>query len=283
MAYTSYSDVIQPGVFNQYTIEQSVERNALLRSGMIPENPFLTAGLLTGNTAFNVRTWQNTDEGNTANVTTSASGDTGTVTALSSNQQIAVRVARNNGYGSADFAASLAGADPQTAMAAMASGKLMKDRQRALIQILKGTLNETVAASLVNTVAAGANDAATKRIGSGTVIDTVSAFGDQTLDMAEAGAPVGVIAMHSQTYNYLIKNDFTSFLRSSEQFYGLKNYLGLMVIVDDRLPTSGSGNTTIYTTYIMKPGAVQLGFGQDRKSTRLNSSHSAKSRMPSSA
>ena len=45
----------------------------------------------------------------------------------------------------------------------------------------------------------------------------------------------------------------------------------------------GSGNTTYYAIYETQTVNWEVGIGTDRKSTRLNSSHSQQSRMPSSA
>jgi hypothetical protein len=258
---TALSNVIVPAVFAPYVLEQSLVKNALIQSGVISHNPVLDAKLAGGGATFNLPSWRPLDaSGTAANVPTDDNTVLATPEAIVARANIAVRLERNKVYGATDIIQSLVGSDPMSAVGAYVGLAMNQWRQASLLKMLAGTINTTNLSSNVNSVAVEATASYTTatRINSGTVIDTLTAMGDFASNL-EGYA----IFMHGDTYRYLLKNDFTSFVRPSQQNAGIGSYMGMQVIVDDTLPkVAGSTSGFKYTTYIMKPGAVGFGFTQ---------------------
>lgn len=272
---TALSNLIVPQVFAPYMLEQSLVKNALIQSGVITRNPLLDEKLAGGGTTFNLPSFRPLDaSGTAANVPTDDNTVLATPEAIIGRAQIAVRLARNKVWGATDIVRTIAGSDPMAAIGSYVGLEINKWRQLSLVNLLAGTVNTTNLSSNVNSIAVEATGSytASTRINAGTVVDTLSAMGDfatNTDGMA--------IFMHSDTYRYLIKSDFTSFQRQSFQSLGLgqnavdgssapgmQQYLGMQVIIDDTLPkVAGSTSGYKYTSYIVKPGAITFGFTPD--------------------
>jgi hypothetical protein len=269
---TALSNIIVPAVFAPYMLEQSLVKNALIQSGVISRNPLLDEKLAGGGLSFNLPSWKPLDaNGTSANVPTDDNTVLATPEAIIARENLAIRVDRNKLFGATDIVRSIAGSDPMAAVGAYVGLAINQWRQASLLKTLQGTVNATNLSSNVNSVAVETTASYTSatRINSGTVVDTLSAMGDFATNMDGYA-----IFMHSDTYRYLIKNDFTSFQRQSFQNFGLgqngvdgasapgmQQYLGMQVIVDDTLPkVAGSTSGFKYTTYIIKPGAISFGF-----------------------
>lgn len=269
---TALSNIIVPAVFAPYMLEQSLVKNALIQSGVITHNPVLDEKLAGGGLVFHMPSWKPVDaNGTAANIPTDDNTVLATPEAIIARENVAVRLDKNKVYGATDIVRSIAGSDPMAAVGAYVGGAINQWRQASLLKILAGTINTTTLSSNVNSVAVEATGsyATATRINAGTVVDTLTVMGDFATNMDGYA-----IFMHSDTYRYLIKNDFTSFQRQSFQNVGLgqnavnggtapgmQQYLGMQVIVDDTLPkVAGSTSGFKYTTYIMKPGAVSFGF-----------------------
>jgi len=82
------------------------------------------------------------------------------------------------------------------------------------------------------------------------VIDTRSALGDRAGDS-------DVIAMHSKALAVANKADLIDYLRPSEYEPELPYFLGMRVVVDDRLPYTSA--TDVTEVYIMGAGSVLFG------------------------
>jgi len=270
MAVTRLSDVIVPQVFASYMLEQSIVKNLLIQSGVVSENAVLSAYLAGGGQTFNLPSWKPIDQnGTAANVPSDDTAVQATPEAVVARKQIAVRLDRNKVFGTADITAALAGSDPLDAVGSYAGLAINQWRQDSLRNVLLGCVNVTNAAGLVNSVAVEATGSytAATRINASTVIDTFTGWGDSIMAMKGSA-----IFMHSDTYRYLVKNDFTSFSRGSFQTIslgqnattgaapGMDQYLGMWVFVDDTLPkVAGTTSGFKYTSYIVKPGAVTFG------------------------
>lgn len=76
--------------------------------------------------------------------------------------------------------------------------------------------------------------------------------------------------MHSKVFNYRTSTDDTSFARSSQQAYGLLTYLGMPVFVDDTVPVAAGGtNGHVYTTYVIKAGAIRFGYSPPKNAPEV--------------
>lgn len=264
MATTQISDVIVPEVFFAYIREAEDNVNRLVQSGAVVVDPRVEAFLGGGGATMNVPSWKPT-EGDAENVSTDDPTDVATANKLTTGNQIAHRLDRNNAWSSADLTAHFAGSDPMAAAAAYAAGERLSKRQTALVNVLNG-LFDTVApgplsASHLNDIAekttAGSAAVATS-IGAGAVIDTLSAFGDSQ------GSGM-LLAVHSDTHRLLQKQNLIDFQPSNVQDIGWGTYLGFTLLVDDGMPKTVFDTTGLwYRSYILKPASVTVTVGTPR-------------------
>lgn len=258
MAYTAISDIIVPQVFAPYMLEQSLEKNALIKSGLVAMNPALSAALAGGGLTFNFPSFRNADESSTAaNVSSSDATSNATPEKMVGRSNIAVRMERNKVWQSTDLTASVAGADPLLALAAQLGDSINKWRTATLFSLLAGVVNETNMASNVNTIASESVSGAgvATKISSGAIIDTLGAWGD----MASSAQGVALV-MHSDVYRALQKLEPTAFLPLSTTNIFFPAFMGMPVLVDDRYTKrAGTTDGSVYTTFYFKPGALEFG------------------------
>lgn len=268
MASTQISDIVVPTQFAAYALEASLEKNALLKSGLIALNPLLSAKLQAGGgITFNFPSFKNADESSTAaNVPSSDASTKATPEKMVARSNIAVRMERNKLWSSADLTATVAGADPLQALIAQVGDAVAKWRTATLMSVLGGVVNTTVLGATgsggnVNVIAAEATGSVTAdtSFSAGALIDTLAVWGDMGVD-ADAEKPF--VVMHPAIKRRLMKADPVSFRPASEANVFFDTYLGFQVITSERY-TSRAGTTsgTVYTTYLVKPGAIEMGVG----------------------
>lgn len=269
MASTAISDIIVPQVFAPYALEQSLARYPLLNGGIISLNPALSANLAGGGLTFNFPSFRNVDESATAaNVSNSDAASAATPEKMVARSNIAVRMERNKVWSSTDLTAAVAGADPLAAVAAYAADAINKWRNASLFSVLGGVMNETVMASSVNTIAsesiAGAS-AATK-YSADALIDTMSVWGDSALE-----APM--LVMHSDMFRKLQKSEPNAFVPVSSTNVFFPTYLGFPVMVQDTYTKrAGTTDGSVYTIYMVKPGAIEMGVTQHANAVEVERS-----------
>jgi hypothetical protein len=259
------SSVIVPQVYVPYVLEQSVVKNGLLKSGIVASNPVMSNYLAQAGEGANILTFQNFDaNGTSANASSTDPTVQATAQTVTGRKQYFAKVGRNKVFASSNFAAALLNVDPAAVIAANMADVIIQWRQTTLMNILQGCVNSTVASANVNNVAVEATTSytSTTQINPNTVLETLSALGDLGVRDQMSNVETGIaIFMHSDTYRYLSANDFTSFQRASTQTYGFTTYLGMPVIVDDTLPkVAGTTSGHIYTTYIVRAGAINFGY-----------------------
>lgn len=265
-ALTQISDVIVPTLFAGYVLEQSVVQNKLITSGLIAVNPAMSAWLAGGGFVENFPSFLHTDVSDTAALVPSDNDATiAEAEKVTAHKQVAVRMKRNKVWQAATLAGQLAGADPMAAAAAMAGQAMNKVRQTSLLAVLAGTINETRAANLVNTIASESisGASASTKFSASAVIDTLAGWGDNATN-------AGGIVVHSDTYRAMQKANLISYVPTNVQDIGWGTYLGFTVIVDDTAPKrAGTTDGYVYTSYIVRPGAINLGMASGADAVEL--------------
>lgn len=255
MAYSQIADVIVPTLFAGYVLEQSVQQNKLISSGLVSPNPAMSAWLAGGGIVESFPSFLNTDVSSTAALVPTDDTTAATPEKVTANKQVAIRLKRNKVWQASSLAGQLAGADPMAAAAAFAGGAMNKVRQTSLLAMLAGTVNETRAANLVNTIAVeivGSVTASTQ-FSAGALIDTLTGWGDNATN-------AGGLVIHSDTYRAMQKANLIVYLPTAAQDIGFGTYLGFTLIVDDTAPKrAGTTSGLVYTSYVVRPGALGLG------------------------
>lgn len=251
MATTRVVDVIVPEIFNPYVINRSTELSALWQSGIIGTIPELEGTLTEGNVLVNMPFWKDLDGEDETLKDTEGWGLT--PGKIGSAKDVSTQLFRGRAWASSDLAAAMAGDDPMRAIGDLVAGYWTRREQAALISVLKGILIGT-GATLKNThvydisVNTG-TPAETNKIGSAAIVTAFSKLGDAYDKLT------GMI-MHSVPYFRLVNQQLIEYIADAEGRLTIPTYLGKRVVVDDGMPTIGSGEAMQYVTVLFGQGAI---------------------------
>jgi hypothetical protein len=277
---TTIADVIVPAIFTPYTQQLTMEKTAIVQSGVAARDDFLDNLLAGGGLTFTVPSWQ--DIGDPAeNVSNddpnSMSGDNAT----QASAEVAVRLSRNASWSTMRLATALAGADPMQSIAARVSDYWVRRLQRAVVAVANGVFagnalaDPTIGRSGnigLQAAYGKQNDLTNSIISSGYtagVTDfSAAAFIDTTTLLGDAAADVTAVFMHSVVYSRAQKNNLIDFIPDARGEINIPTFLGRRVIVDDGMPNpagdvSNGAQTAagIYHTWLVGPSAFRLGVG----------------------
>jgi hypothetical protein len=265
---TQLSSLIVPAVFAQTMLEDSIQKNALTASGVIPVDATMSAYLAGAGTLFTFPTLVNPDlAGVTANVPTSDSATQATPEVITGRAQKFLKNARNRSFNVNGLVANVIGTDPLDAIVATTSLMINQWRQKSLIAQLTGLLDKTSGVLAANTLkiaseSVAGQGAATKISTNPTssIIDALyTAWGDQ-------GTGDTVLIMHSDVWRTIAKTNTTSFLPPSIQNPQFKSFVGYPVLVDDNIgKRAGTTDGFVYTVYAIKAGSIRFGLTPDAK------------------
>ena len=277
---TTISDVIVPAIFTPYTQQLTMEKTAIVQSGVAARDDFLDNLLAGGGLTFTVPSWQ--DIGDPAeNVSSDDPNTSSTPNTTQASAEVAVRLSRNASWSTMRLATALAGADPMQSIAARVSDYWVRRLQRAVVAVANGVFAGNAQADPTNgrsgniglTAAYGKqNDLTNSIIGGGYsagVTDfSAGAFIDTTTLLGDAAADVTAVFMHSIVYSRAQKNNLIDFIPDSKGEITIPTFLGRRVIVDDGMPNpagdASNGAQTaagIYHTWLVGPSAFRLGVG----------------------
>lgn len=252
MATTRLSDVIVPVEFTDYIVQNTMEKAALVQSGVATRNGVIQAQLQAGADSFTIPNWF--DLGNDeANIVNDDPADLSIPYKLTAGKQLVRKSFLHNSWSAMNLASELSGDDALQRIRSRTVAYWDRQLQRRLIASLNGIIADNVAndsSDMVLNISAETGDAA--KFSATAVIDATAELGDNL-------SAVTAIAMHSDIYRAALKADLIAFVPQS-QGAPIRTYRGLAVIVDDSLPVS-SGN---YTTALFGPGAVGFGVSAPR-------------------
>lgn len=266
-ALTKLADVFVPEIMASYVSEQSVQQNKLVTSGIVSISPAVSSWLAGGGVVEEFPSFKHTDVSDVAAlVPTDNEATIAEAEKVESTKQAVIRLKRNKVWQAATLAGQLAGADPMLAAAQMAGAAQNKVRQTSLLATLAGTINETRAANLVNTIAlettVGLADA--NKFSAGALIDTMSGWGDNASNS-------GALFIHSDTYRAMQKANLIVYQPTNAQDIGFGTYLGFTLLVDDKAPKrAGTTSGTVYTSYVVRPGSIVLGSSTSSDAVELH-------------
>ena len=279
---TTIADVIVPEIFTPYTQQLTMEKTAIIQSGVAARDDFLDNLLAGGGLTFTVPSWQ--DIGDPAeNVSSDDASTDSTPNTTQTSGEVAVRLSRNSSWSTMRLATALAGADPMQSIASRVSDYWVRRLQRAFVAVANGvfTTNELsdptlgrsgrtglsaaygAQADLTNSIAASAYSAGVTDFQAESFIDTATLLGDAAED-------VTAVFMHSIVYSKAQKNNLIDFIPDAEGHINIPVFLGRRVIVDDGMPnpagdTANNANTGggsgLYHTWLVGPASFRLGVG----------------------
>lgn len=270
---TQISDVIVPELFTPYVRQLTEQKSRLINSGAVVRNPRLDAFLDGPGLTVNVPSMSPLDD-DAENISSDEADDR--ITGLSNNsvpkkittsQETAVRLSRNQSWSSADLVAALSAFDPLQAVSEYASSYWARRLQAAFVATVNGVFADNAAAP---TGTEHSQDDMTADISgvsytAGTTDFSTSAFIDATVTMGDSMEDLGLVMTHSIVFARMQKNNLIDFIVDSESNVRIPTYLGRTLIVDDSMPASGG----VYETWLLGRGAIQFGSSSPKKPTAV--------------
>lgn len=260
MPGTKLSDVIVPELFNPYVINKTMEKSALVASGIISQNvefdrlasqasPLINMPFFEDLTGESEQIIEDTDL---------------TDNKITSKKDVACIIRRAKMWSATDLSAALSGKDPAEAIASLVASFWGRDMQKELIAILTGIFGTIPAGTGEDTSPAETRLEDNLLDISGETGDaakwSASAFIDAGQRLGDAKELLTAVAMHSAVEATLRKQNLIDVIRPSDSAE-FNVYQGKRVIIDDGCPFTGSGTSTIFTTYLFGEGAFALGNG----------------------
>lgn len=236
MSTTQIADIIEPAVFTQYIVDNTMEQTRLFQSGIVTPNAVIQAQLKAGAHSFTVPFWR--DLGNEeANITNDDPNDRSVPYKLGTGKQLVRKSFLHNSWSAMNLASEIAGSDALARIQERVTAYWNRQMQRRLI----ASLNGIRAANIANNASDMVHDVSAEAAGNGftaeAVIDAAGTMGDQ-MDAVVA------IAMHSDKYRQALKNDLIETIPDSKGG-AIQTFRGLALVIDDGLPVTDGNYTSV--------------------------------------
>ncbi len=265
---TLVSDIIVPEIFTPYVQQLTEEKARIIASGVAVRDPMLDEMLAGGGLTFNVPSFRDldsdTDRVSTDTSTTagfSGGTDSPNPKKIETDQEIAVRLNRNQSWSSSDLAAVLAGEDPLDAIISRVAFYWTRRLQAVVIATVNGVIKDNVA-----------NDSGDyqNNISGGVFVDGVTnfsaeAFLDTAVTMGDSMEDLVAIMVHSVVYNRMQKNNLIDFIPDSNGVVKIPTFLGRQVLVDDGMPNAAN----VYDSWLFGAGFLRLGSSAPKVPTEI--------------
>ena len=264
---TQVSDIIVPEIFTPYVQQLTEEKARLVQSGALVRDALLDQLLSGGGLTFNVPSYRDLDS-DADNVSTDDVSDViaadynagtpnprldATPLKIETDQEIAVRLNRNQHWSTADLAGALAGSDPMQAIAQRVAFYWTRRLQTVFIATWNGVILDNVA----NDAGDYQNDVSGGAFVDGVTNFSAEAFLDAAVTMGDSMEALTLIMVHSIVFNRMQKNNLIDFIPDARGETQIPTFLGREVIVDDGVPVTGS----VYDSWLFGSGATRLGVG----------------------
>jgi len=251
MATIQIADVIVPAAFTQYIIENSVEKTALVQSGIMARNAAIDENLRAGAESFSVPFWKDLPD-DEANIASDDPAVNAIPRKISTGKQITRKAFLHSSWSAMNLASELSGSDALKRIQDRVTAYWTRQTQRRLVASLNGVLADNVANDDGDMVLDISGQATNNSFAATHVIDAAATLGDGLRDLT-------AIAMHSAIYKQALKADLIQTLPDSQGSF-IQTFRGLAVLVDDGLPTDGD----TFTTVLFGPGAIGYGLSEPR-------------------
>ena len=237
MATTRLIDIVEPAAFTAYLLQETMERTALVRSGVATRNSVIQSQLTAGAHSFTVPFWRDLD--GEANIASDDPDEHSTPRKLGSGKQIIRKAFLHDSWSAMNLASEIAGDDALERIQGRVTAYWERQAQRRLIASLNGIKAANIAnddSDMVHDITTETGAAA--NFSAEAVIDASGLLGD-------AMDSVTGIAMHSAIYRRALKNDLIEFVPDSQGTMRIATFRGLAVIVDDGLVDDAGAYTSI--------------------------------------
>ena len=255
MAATAIANIVVPKIFSPYVVERSTTLSNILSSGIAQRTPAYDEFAGAKGKLFEMPYFNDL----TGDAEVLADGSALTINNITAEQETAVKFMRGKAWGATDLASAVAGEDIMASIGDMVAAYWARSVQTTLMNII-GALFHDSAGSIWST---HVNDQGATDITSSFVVDTMQLLGDNASSLT-------TMIVHSATYAKLQKDSLITFVRDADNNIMFSTYLGKRLIIDDQCPTSGSGGTTEYRSFLFGDGAFAYGVGTIDNATEVD-------------
>lgn len=247
---TSISDLIIPDVFASYFTERSLEKSAVLTSGIATNDAQMASFASGAGQVFNLPFFQSI----TGDDEVLQEGVLLNVNNITTEQEVAVVLNRAKAWGASYLSRVTSGEDVMARIGNMVGDFWARKHQGILMAVLQAMFTSTVAASGNPGVIRSTHlvNEGTNAFDPNMLIDAMARLGDNSDQLT-------AMVMHSAIYHSLSKNDLIDYQRDSEGGTNFPTYLGKRVIIDDACTSEQAAN--VFRTYIFSQGAIVFGMG----------------------
>jgi len=252
MAITKIADILSQVMFQKRALAESLRKSALYETGAMVADRELEA--LCKNNAGETFTFDyfNDLADDASNVGSDDETTNATPNKIGATKETAIKLMRNQGWGSARITASLSAVgNPMDAIVSRISAYWGRQYDIVAIAIVNGVIADNVAndaSDMVNDISAvslggvaGFND----------VVDTKLTMGDRSDELV-------TMVCHSAVAGIFLKDQVTNKVFDADGNLLYEELAGLKVIISD----SVYNNAGVYDSYIFGSGAIAFGFGQ---------------------
>jgi len=267
MANTELSDIFVPEVFASYQVDDSIEKTAFVEAGVVVLNPTLDARADAGGMLTTIPFWNDLDASIEPNYSNTTFTDIAEPQKITSGEMTSRISYLNEGFSSSDLNKELAGSDPMQRIANRVDAYWDRQFQRRIISIAIGLYNDNVAANNSDMTIDVTSQTA------GTITDAnrfdASSFIDAQFTMGDQMGKLGVFACHSMIYKRMVKQQLIDFIRDADGKLLWTEYLGARVIVDDGMPSFGTGVDRKFLSILFGTGAMGYGRGTPKNPAKV--------------
>lgn len=259
MAQVTLSDVIIPDVFASYITINSPEKTAFGQSGVLSAGGQWDAYAATPGFTTTMPFWNDLDASVEPNYGNDVYTDIAQPQDVNTGEQVARIALLNEGWAAMRFVKELLKQDPMQHIASRINAYWDKQLQRRAVAVSLGVYNDNVTSGGGDMVIDISSQTP------GTVTDAnrfnVDSFVDTAFTLGDNYENLAAIAVHSMVARRMVKNNEIEEVRDSEGNLLMQSYKGKTVVIDDGLPTFGTGIDRKYLSILWGQGAIA--FGQD--------------------
>lgn len=267
MATTQLADIYNPLVFNAAVDEAAIELNAFIQSGILVENPVISAMASVGGNIGELPFHNALDASGEPDYTNDNPADESTPDKITTGKMIYRLASMHKSWSTMDLTRELALMDPLGAIITKIGGWWATIKERRVIASADGLIADNVDANSSDMVVDIYSDIAVPLAAN---IISAAAMLDARQTAGDHQNMFTVCAMHSVTYNTLNKQNLIDFIPNARGEVDFPSYLNMRVVIDDGLTVVAGVNSAKYTTLLFMPGAFDHGDGTVMKPSAMS-------------
>lgn len=259
MAEVRIAEVYEPLTFNAAVQEKQEELNRFLQSGIMVNDPALTAQAAVGGRTGELPFYEPLSTSTDPDIMSDDPAVTATPGDIASKKMIWYLAPLHRSWSTMNLARDLALQDPLSAIVNRVAAYWATANEKRLIASCNGIYADNDANDsddmLIDIYSDIVTPLAANIISAEAVLDAAQTMGDHKEALT-------AIAMHSVTYTTLQKQNLIDYIPDARGEVTIPMYLGKRVIVDDSLTVTAGTNSPAYLTVLFAPGAFSMGYGR---------------------